>query len=1005
MSRINYLSQRLEKAIMMKFQNSTKVKALDLHQSLDSAIDDFQSSYDERVSKPAGRTRSNNQRKKGLLKPSHLFKMATLNCRTLNPPSARAELEKHLNEFDIPIACIQEHRYIHKESESDTVTHNLGLTTLFTTSAARNQQGASIHGIGIAIKSSLLPLLFTIKPVNDRIMIAVFKGNPKTFIISCYSPTNQADENEIVEFYETLSHTVQDIPPHAMLLIGGDFNAQIPGLFSYHDKCNRNGKYLRSFVEEHNLIVGNTTFQKAKNNLWTWRSPSGSLSQIDYCLYRKRWRNSVTNCQTYSSSNPIGSDHRIVTTTVRLSLRSPKQQTLKNLFWRAITTDSNLASEVDNLVTTQFEALPENEWSYTNFLTVCNKIGSDLLPKRPKTSTRSINAPSVVEARKATLRSSVRNIQRTQTYLRNTFDAEEDSRINSVLRKFESTSSLEHKNAWNLVKELSGKKGKSPIFIEAEDRMEAWKDHFQKLLNADSTINNTDPVIKVFEIFPEIKCGNFSQAEVNTALKQLKNGKSPGLDGLPAELWKLSKIRKILTKFCNNTYNGDRPDEWGLSGLNPIPKKGNLRLTDNYRGISLTQVASKIYNRLLLNRIRPVIDKVLSTNQNGFRPLRSTSSHILALRRVIEELANHEKEAVITFIDFRKAFDSIDRDRMFLILDAYGIPAEIVNAIKVMYTNTSAAVITPEGLTEMFTIKTGVLQGDPLAPFLFIICLDYALRQAIDITDGFTLKKRMSSRYPAEVLADLGYADDIALLEDTISEAQGLLLKVELACQSIGLYLNTDKTKYIHLNPSSPGQICSLDGTEIELVDDFKYLGSYTNTDNDMKSRIGQAWGAINSLDKVWKSTIKKHTKTKVFKATVESILLYGAESWALTRALKKKLDGNYTRMLRRAYNISWKSHPTNKSLYGNLPKISSVVRSRRLALAGHTFRHDEPAAKLLLWSPQIKRRVGRPKFTLKEQLLQDTELSVDELRVVMKDSVIWRNNFVKASLTPSGIG
>ena len=221
----------------------------------------------------------------------------------------------------------------------------------------------------------------------------------------------------------------------------------------------------------------------------------------------------------------------------------------------------------------------------------------------------------------------------------------------------------------------------------------------------------------------------------------------------------------------------------------------------------MTQVASKIYNRLLLNRILPVIDKVLRPNQNGFRPLRSTSACILALRRIIEELANYQKEAVINFIDFRKAFDSIDRERMFPILDAYGIPAEVVNTIKLMYTNTSAVVITPECLTERFTIKTGVLQGDHPAPFLFIICLDYALRQAIDTTDGFTMKRGMSPRQPAEVISNLGYVDDIALFVDTIPQEQDLLIKVELACQYIGLFLNTDETKYMHLNPPSPCQI------------------------------------------------------------------------------------------------------------------------------------------------------------------------------------------------------
>ena len=97
----------------------------------------------------------------------------------------------------------------------------------------------------------------------------------------------------------------------------------------------------------------------------------------------------------------------------------------------------------------------------------------------------------------------------------------------------------------------------------------------------------------------------------------------------------------------------------------------------------------------------------------------------------------------------------------------------------------------------------------------------------------------------------------------------------------------------MHLNPSSPDSIVALDGAPIELVTDFKYLGGYTNTAHDMKVRIAQAWGAINSLTKVWKSPIKKETKTKVFKQSVETILLYGSDSWTLTKSLKKSIDGN----------------------------------------------------------------------------------------------------------------
>ena len=132
-------------------------------------------------------------------------------------------------------------------------------------------------------------------------------------------------------------------------------------------------------------------------------------------------------------------------------------------------------------------------------------------------------------------------------------------------------------------------------------------------------------------------------------------------------------------------------------------------------------------------------------------------------------MRNHQKEAAIIFIDFKKAFDSVDRSTLFQILSAYGIPEKIVKAIQIMYVNTSAVVLTPEGETTNFNINTGVLQGDPLAPYLFIIVLDYALRTAIDDREGLTLTRRRSTRHPASHLSDLDYADDIA---NTIQEAE-----------------------------------------------------------------------------------------------------------------------------------------------------------------------------------------------------------------------------------------
>ena len=170
-----------------------------------------------------------------------------------------------------------------------------------------------------------------------------------------------------------------------------------------------------------------------------------------------------------------------------------------------------------------------------------------------------------------------------------------------------------------------------------------------------------------------------------------------------------------------------------------------------------------------------------------------------------------------------------------------------------------------------------------------------------------------------------------------------------------------------------------------------------------MNTRIGQAWSALSSLEKVWKAAIKNETKLKVFKASVETILLYGSESWTLNVAQSKKLYGSYTKMLCAVYNISWRDHVTNKSLYGRLPRISVVVKCRRLALAGHVSHHNEPAGKVLLWSPEVKRRVRRPHITVKTLLEKDTGLSGSQLLAPMEDRASWFQNFMNGPPSVDG--
>ena len=161
---------------------------------------------------------------------------------------------------------------------------------------------------------------------------------------------------------------------------------------------------------------------------------------------------------------------------------------------------------------------------------------------------------------------------------------------------------------------------------------------------------------------------------------------------------------------------------------------------------------------------------------------------------------------------------TLHRGKMEQILLAYGQPKETVAAITILYRNTKVKVCSPDGDTEYFDIVAGVLQGDTLAPCLFIICLDYVLRTSIDKIreNGLELTKKRSRRYPAKTITNANYADDIALLANTPNQAETLLHSLERAATSIGLHVSAHKTQYMCYNQT--GDISTLDWTSLKLV-------------------------------------------------------------------------------------------------------------------------------------------------------------------------------------------
>ena len=205
------------------------------------------------------------------------------------------------------------------------------------------------------------------------------------------------------------------------------------------------------------------------------------------------------------------------------------------------------------------------------------------------------------------------------------------------------------------------------------------------------------------------------------------------------------------------------------------------------------------------------------------------------------------------------------------------MPKETVAAITILYRNTKVKVRSPDGDVEYFDIVAGVLQGDTLAPYLFIICLDYVLRTSIDKIrkNGFELTKKSSRRYPAKTSTDADYADDIVILANTPDQAETLLHSLERGAAGIGLYVNAHKTEYMCYHQT--GAISTLDGTHLKLVNKFTYLGSsVASIQKDIDRRLRKVWTAINRLLIIWKLYLTDKMKRSFFQAEVTSILLYG---------------------------------------------------------------------------------------------------------------------------------
>ena len=455
-----------------------------------------------------------------------------------------------------------------------------------------------------------------------------------------------------------------------------------------------------------------------------------------------------------------------------------------------------------------------------------------------------------------------------------------------------------------------------------------------------------------------------------------------------------TQLLDLLLSVCNKVLLNDdiAPQQWRQNIIIPIPKKTSKSMKD-FRGISLMSVAAKLYNRMILNRIYTPIDNILRPNQAGFRRGRNCAEQIHILRRLIEGYHQRQLPLAITFVDFSKAFDSINRNRMWKILRHYGIPQVIVRAIAKIYHNSESCVLLDGEYSRFFGVNTGVLQGDTLAPFLFIIVLDYILKQ---VPTALSINTHHDRR-----LADLDFADDVALLDDSREDATDHIEQFAALSRSAGLNINYNKTKVLYVNLSKENITC--DDNAIEAVDDFKYLGAYImTTQRDLLYRRALAWISFWRLDKVWKSnSITLPLKRKLFDSLILSIFLYGSETWTLTRRMEDSINSFATSCYRIILNIRRIDRVTNQAVLQQMNRspLIRTVRSRQLRTLGHWIRAIHlPISHYALYTPEGGRnRRGRPRLNFRRYITSVTGKPIEELLEIAANREDWRGRVVDA--------
>lgn len=791
----------------------------------------------------------------------------------------------------------------------------------------------------------------------------------------------------------------------------------IVGKESLHQESNNNGMRLISLCTDKGLVISSTHFQRKDIYKYTWIAPGGQYkSQIDHVVIEKRFKSSINSVRSYRGADG-DTDHYLVISSLKVKLSRQWNMNQKGIKKNArldmdkIKNQEEITAYHNNLnnilESNKLDTELDSEKGWNIIKEAVNKAAylfkkktqtrekpwfddecRDVIEKRSKARQEMIQdpTPEIVE-RYQDLRKiaskKIRNVKRE--YEKQKIRNIEEHRRNPRLFFGKCRSIKEgFKAKTNIVKDAHG-----CLITEESNIVEEFRKHFKELLsttNEDVHPEEYQEHSTNYSVQPELPEPEYE--EITQIIKSLKNNKAPGEDNINAELIKTANpklISKIWLLIKEIWVSGKVPNDWKTAIICPIYKKGDPMETSNYRGISLLDTCYKVLSIAILRRIEVYTNDIIGDYQSGFMRGKSTTYPIFSIRQLLERYYEYGREVHLCFVDFKQAYDSIIRGKLWEALEEFGIPTKLIQLIKECNTETKCRVKFANTLSESFEVRTGLRQGDALSPILFNLALEKVIRS-------------LPARQNMEILEQntiLAYADDIVIIGSSRIDVEMRTADLIKAAEPIGLKVNQEKTKYLVVSREERALDDMLvDGYVFQQVTDFKYLGTNINNRNNMhneiKLRIASGNKGYYALAKLLKSKLlSRKSKEYLYSSFLRPVLTYGCETWSVTKGDEEKLSIFERKVLRRIYgpvieNGEYRRR-TNQEVYQmfNKPIISSYLKSKRLEWAGHIWRSDGIAKDIFIGRLNGKRPRGRPRQRWEDRVKTDlTEVSEELIRI-----------------------